>query len=463
MSTFVKKDFKAIYESKLVDVKTAVASIQDGDVVCTGGPANEPGTFLKNLTYLKELGRKNVTISHVSGQVRGEFADFYGDVDDVRGFPRKEGEYRKDFDYITDPSMKDTMTVNAVFFNRSFKKAMPKGVCRYMPYQVFVGTKPYDKGDVFVVTTTPVDEHGYVRMSCGAMGELPVMRSCKRIICEINPNYPYTFGDVAIPIEDVDMCFIGDGKMVIYPNIDVADVEKTIGQNVASLIPDGSTIQLGFGGIPNAVAYELTNKNDLGVHSEMFTENMAHLEEMGVITGKRKTINPNKMLATFAMGTQYLYDYINNNAKLELRSGEYVNDPAVIRQHDNMMSVNTCIELDLGGQICSESFGPVQYSGSGGAMNFAQGAYWSKGGKCIFALRSTAKKGEVSTIKPILTPGAVVTVPRVFINYVVTEYGIAELTNANMTERAERLIAIAHPKFRDELKAQAIEMGICAW
>ena len=169
------------------------------------------------------------------------------------------------------------------------------------------------------------------------------------------------------------------------------------------------------------------------------------------------------MLATFAMGTQYLYDYINNNAKLELRSGEYVNDPAVIRQHDNMMSVNTCIELDLGGQICSESFGPVQYSGSGGAMNFAQGAYWSKGGKCIFALRSTAKKGEVSTIKPILTPGAVVTVPRVFINYVVTEYGIAELTNANMTERAERLIAIAHPKFRDELKAQAIEMGICAW
>ena len=423
---------------KLITPQEAVRRIQDNEIIGCAGPSNLPVAFLTQLHRLKEYGTRNVTIFHASGQVRGEYQ------------------------YLTDPEMKGHLRICATFYNKLASSVQHQGIYTHVPYQAYCATKPYPI-DSFVTTCTPPDKNGYVRMSLGALGEGPIWRSAKKIYCEINPNYPRTEGDVAIPVEDVDCFFEGPGTMVLYPEVELTEIELRIGRYVASLVEDGSTIQLGIGGIPNAVANEFYNKNDLGVHTEMITTNMARLAQAGVITGKRKSIDRGKIVGAFAMGSQLLYDFIDQNPGVSIRSGNYVANPFIIAQNDRMCSVNTAIQVDLAGQVCSESFGPVQYSGVGGAMNFAQGAHYARDGKAIIALKSTARGGTVSTIQPILSPGAIVSIPRTLVDYVVTEYGIAALTNASMQERVERLIRIAHPDFRDQLRQKALELNITAW
>jgi acyl-CoA hydrolase len=237
-------------------------------------------------------------------------------------------------------------------------------------------------------------------------------------------------------------------------------VEEAIGRYIADLIEDGSTIQLGIGGIPNAIACFLTDKHDLGVHTEMFTDGMVDLFEAGVVTGKKKTLLPGKMVGAFALGSQRLYDFIDNNLAVEVHRGSFTNDPYVIGQNYKMVSINTALQVDLLGQVCSQSIGSVHFSGTGGQLDTHRGAQRSPGGRGIIALRSTARKGTLSTIVPQLSLGAEVTVPSQDIDTVVTEFGVAELRGRTLRERIDALVRISHPDFRPWLKEEAERLGI---
>jgi acyl-CoA hydrolase len=280
------------------------------------------------------------------------------------------------------------------------------------------------------------------------------------VVLEINENLPWTLGDTQIHISEADYLVENHMPLVELPAIEPSEVEDAIGHYIADLIEDGSTIQLGIGGIPNAIAMSLFDKKDLGVHTEMFTDGMVDLFEAGVITGKYKTLWPNKLVGTFALGTQKLYDFIDNNIAVEFQQGKVTNDPYVIAKNYKMVSINTALQVDLLGQVCSQSLGSYHFSGTGGQLDTHRGAQMSEGGRGIIALRSTAKKGEISTIVPQLSRGAEVTVPSQDVDTIVTEHGVAELRGRNVKERAEALINIAHPDFRAELREEVERLGI---
>ena len=287
------------------------------------------------------------------------------------------------------------------------------------------------------------------------------------VILEINPNMPYTLGDVQLHVRDIDYMIKVDYQPPVMPDAPFSEKDAVIGKYIADMVPDGSCIQLGIGGIPNAVAEALKTKNDLGVHTEMLTTGMMKLAKMGVITGKYKQINKGKMVAAFAMGEPELYEFMDYNPSIAIMDGAWVNDPYVMAQNDNQVSINTTIEVDLTGQCASESLGSRQFSGTGGQADTAIGAQMSKNGKSIIALYSTAmvkdkdgNRHEVSKIVPQLMAGATVSLSRNDVDRVVTEYGVAELRGTDIRERVERLIAIAHPKFREELHDDAVRVGI---
>ena len=278
---------------------------------------------------------------------------------------------------------------------------------------------------------------------------------------------PYTLGDVQLHVRDIDYMIKVDYQPPVMPDAPFSEKDAVIGKYIADMVPDGSCIQLGIGGIPNAVAEALKTKNDLGVHTEMLTTGMMKLAKMGVITGKYKQINKGKMVAAFAMGEPELYEFMDYNPSIAIMDGAWVNDPYVIAQNDNQVSINTTIEVDLTGQCASESLGSRQFSGTGGQADTAIGAQMSKNGKSIIALYSTAmvkdkdgNRHEVSKIVPQLMAGATVSLSRNDVDRVVTEYGVAELRGTDIRERVERLIAIAHPKFREELHDDAVRVGI---
>jgi len=278
---------------------------------------------------------------------------------------------------------------------------------------------------------------------------------------------PYTLGDVQLHVRDIDYMVKVDYQPPVMPDAPFSEKDAVIGKYIADMVPDGSCIQLGIGGIPNAVAEALKTKNDLGVHTEMLTTGMMKLAKMGVITGKYKQINKGKMVAAFAMGEPELYEFMDYNPSIAIMDGAWVNDPYVIAQNDNQISINTTIEVDLTGQCASESLGSRQFSGTGGQADTAIGAQMSKNGKSIIALYSTAmvkdkdgNRHEVSKIVPQLMAGATVSLSRNDVDRVVTEYGVAELRGTDLRERVERLIAIAHPKFREELHDDAVRVGI---
>jgi acyl-CoA hydrolase len=299
---------------------------------------------------------------------------------------------------------------------------------------------------------------------------MAMIKKAKIVILEINPNAPRTFGDVQLHVDEVDYLVEVD-----YPMPEIADAEPNekdmaIGKLIADMIQDGDCIQLGIGGIPNAVAASLYGKKNLGVHTEMLTTGMVKLAKAGVINGKCKQIGTGKMVAAFAMGTKELYDYIDDNPSVEILDGAYVNDPYTIMQNDNQVSINTTIEVDITGQCCSESIGSIQFSGTGGQSDTAVGAQKSRNGRSIIALYSTAmvkdpKTGErVETSKIVcqLKAGAAVSLSRNDVDYLVTEYGCVSLRGTSIAERAERIISVAHPAFRDQIRAEALAIGIIA-
>jgi acyl-CoA hydrolase len=303
------------------------------------------------------------------------------------------------------------------------------------------------------------DATGFFNLGLSNVYEGEVIEAADIVVLEVNKKIPFLHGDTQVHISQADMLVEFDADPPSIPVLDPGPTEKEIAAHIARLVGDGTTLQIGIGGIPNAVAALLSDKKDLGVHTEMFTESMIDLFESGAITNRKKSLWPNKFVFTFALGSPRMYRWLDDNpAVLELR-GNYVNDPYVIAQNDNMVSINTAITVDLTGQVCSESLGPVQYSGTGGQLDTHRGAQKSRNGKGIIALRSTAKKGTISTIVPMLPMGSAVTVPRQDLDWVATEFGAVRLLGRTVSERARALISIAHPDFRAELTAEAEKLG----
>jgi 4-hydroxybutyrate CoA-transferase len=305
--------------------------------------------------------------------------------------------------------------------------------------------------DVAMIQVSKPDKHGYCSYGLSNDYTKTAAEAAKIVIAEVNEKMPRTMGDNFIHVSDIDYIVETDYEITQLNPPKISEVERSIGENCAKLVEDGSTLQLGIGAIPDAVLLFLKDKKDLGIHSEMFSDGVVELYEAGVINNSKKSIHKGKMIVTFLMGTKKLYDFVDNNPSVELYPVDYVNNPCVVAQNYKMVSINSCIEVDLMGQISSESIGTRQFSGTGGQVDYVRGASMAKGGKSIIAMPSTAKGGKTSRIVPLLTSGSAITTSRNDVQYVVTEFGIADLRGKTLKQRAQELIKIAHPDFHKEL------------
>lgn len=354
-----------------------------------------------------------------------------------------------------DAKMKGHFETVTSFVTKPGLKGMQEGLIEFIPCYLrqvpLLFSEGYYPVDVAVVQLSPPNDEGYCSYGVANDYTKPAADNAKIVIGEVNDQTPFTYGDNYIHVTDLDYIIECSYPLVETPSPEATEVEFAIARHCASLIKDGDTLQLGIGGLPNAVLASLKDRKDLGIHTELFTEGIIDLVNEGVITGKRKTLHPNKIIATFIMGTKRVFDFVHNNPLLELHPVDYVNDPYVIGKNDNMVSINSSLEVDLMGQVNSESIGLNQYSGPGGQMDYVQGVRLSKGGKSIIAIASTAARGKVSRIVPFLSHGAAVTTSRNDVDYVITEYGIAHLRGASLRKRAQMLIGLAHPDFREGL------------
>ena len=364
-------------------------------------------------------------------------------------------------DYVA-PEMAGHLRVNTLFISDNVRAAVNEGRADFTP--VFLSEVPrlFKSGllalDVALVHVSPPDEHGFCSFGIEVGMTKPTAQSAKAVIAEMNPRMPRTLGDSFIHLSKLDLVVPVDYPL---PEIRMGNTSETIqriADHVAGLIPDGATLQTGIGAIPDAVLSRLGNHKDLGIHTELFSDGIIDLIARGVITGERKTLHPGKVIAGFVLGTQRLYDFIHDNPVIELHPQDYVNDPFVIAQNVRMVAINSAIEVDLTGQVCADSIGPRLYSGVGGQLDFIYGASRSQGGVPVIALPSTALGGRASRIVGTLKPGSGVTTSRNHIRFVVTEHGVADLYGKTVRERARALIAIADPRFRDDLERSARDL-----
>ena len=419
------------YQAKLVSVQDVLDSLKDGDVIGTSQCANEPTAIFDQMHTMHNTGRHFKIFAPMCFRTH---------------------------EFMSNPIYRETFDMDITFLMGPTRAASAKGLFNYYPGDLHNGAGRWIQANgcnVFIAACTEMDKHGYFQIPLCLIHERAFLEAADRVILEVNPNLPHVFGDTAVHIRAVDMVVEAATPVPILPRSTPSERDQVIGQYVASLIHDGDCIQLGIGGIPDAAAMALMDKHDLGVHSEMLTNSMVDLVEAGAITGKRKTYYNGQMVGTFAYGDERLYDMLDYNPAVALLRGETVNNPAIVAKNDNFVSVNSCLAVDLTGQVCSESIGPRQYSGSGGQMDMAYGAAHSKGGRNIIAVASTKKGGTISSINVSLDAGSVVTLGRNELDYVVTEYGIAQIRGKSVRQRVENLIAIAHPDFRAELRKQA--------
>ena len=357
------------------------------------------------------------------------------------------------------PDMVGHFLHKALFIGPNARKAVNEGRAEFIP--VFLSDIPvlieqnYLPLDAVLCNVTPPDEHGFCSLGTSVDAMLSAVRHAKSVIVQFNKSMPRTLGDSFIHIDRIDFAVEVDQPPYDYSSGEPDAVESKIGEFVADLVADEATLQMGIGAIPSAVGRKLYDKKDLGVHTEMFTDILVDLVERGVVTCARKEINCGKIVTAIMMGTQRLYKFVDNNPMVEMRPVDYTNDTSVIRRFKRMTAINSAIEVDLTGQVCADSIGHRMYSGVGGQMDFMRGAALAQEGRAIIALPSTAAGGTVSRITASLKEGAGVTTTRSHVRTVVTEYGVAELFGQSLRERAKRLIAIAHPDFRDELTSYA--------
>ncbi|WCO01063.1 acetyl-CoA hydrolase/transferase family protein [Psychroserpens ponticola] len=418
---------------KAVSAEDALKVVKSNDKIYIQAAAAVPSVLVKALADRHEELR-NVTICQLHTE---------GDA------PYANPEYAKSFH------------VNSFFIGRNVRHTLKAGNGSYTP--VFLSEVPLlfkrnivDLKVVLIHVSVP-DQHGYCSLGVSVEATLAAIDNADHVIAQINTQMPRTFGDGIIHITEIDAFVECDEPLPSHPVSEPTAVETKIGDYVANLIEDRSTLQMGIGNIPNAVLSRLHNHKDLGLHTEMFSDGVIDLILKDVINGNYKGVNPGRALATFLMGSQRLYDYVNDNPFVEMRSSDYVNDVSVIKQNPRMVAINSAIEVDLTGQVCADSIGSKMYSGVGGQMDFIRGASLSEGGKAIIALPSITKKG-ISRIVPALKMGAGVVTTRAHIHYVVTEYGVANLYGKTIQERVKALVEIAHPNHRAELDQAYFEM-----
>ena len=418
---------RSSFEKKFVSAELALKLVKSGDRVVLGHACSEPAALVEALVA-RAPDLRNVEIVHMVAMGPAKFAQ---------------------------PGMERSFRFNGFFLGAPTRKAVEDGRGSYTPCFFSEVPRLFKRGilpvDVMLLQVTPPDEQGFCSYGLSGDYTQAATEAARIVIAQMNSNLPHT-GGIKIHVDALTCIVKCDAPIVELPPPEITDVELRIGEHIASLVPDGATLQLGIGGIPAAALVSLTKKKDLGIHSEMFSDGVVDLAEAGVITNRKKTINRGKFIVTFLMGTSKLYRFVHNNPAVELHPVDYVNDPCVIGQHENMVSINSAIQVDLAGEVNAEMIGRVQFSGVGGQVDFVRGAGRSMGGKSIIALPSTAAGGKISRIVHDLDPGACVTTSRNDVHYVITEFGIADLRGKTMEQRAEALIAIAHPDFREMLR-----------
>jgi len=355
------------------------------------------------------------------------------------------------------PDMAGHFRHNAVFIGANVREAINDGRADYTPIYLSEIEELFESGamplDVALIEVSPPDSHGFCSFGVGVDTTLTAAKVARYVVAQVNDQMPRTYGDSFIHVGELDAVVESSRPLCALKHPEPSDLQIAIARHVAGLIEDGSVLQTGIGGIPDAVLPLLMDRRDLGVHSELVSDGAIPLIEAGVINGARKNFKPRKIILGFVLGTKRMFDFVDNNPIFEFHPTAYTNDPLFIARNDNMVAINSALQVDLTGQVCSDSIGTHFYSGIGGQVDFLRGASRSKGGKPIIALPSTAKNGAISRISPMLDPGAGVVTSRGLIRYVVTEYGVAYLHGKSIRERAKALIEIAHPKFREELYA----------
>ncbi len=424
-------NWKTEYAERLCTADEAVAHIKSGDRVVVAHACGEPVILTDAMVANAErLGYQDVEVTHMVAMGRTGYCA---------------------------PEMAKHFRHNGLFLGGSTRAAVAEGRGDFTPVffseapELFRTTLPVD---VILLQVSEPDDHGYCSYGVSCDYTKPAAECAKLRIAQINKNMPRVMGDNFIHISELDYIVAEDTPLIQLAPPKIGEVQRKIGENIASLVNDGDCLQLGIGAIPDAVLLFLKDKKNLGIHSEMFSDGVVELLEAGVVTNACKQVERGKCVATFLMGTDRLYNYVNDNPMVVLKSVDWVNDPRVICQNDNVVSINSCVEVDLMGQVCSESVGLKQISGVGGQVDFVRGANMSKGGRTIMAMPATAAKGSVSRIVPFIAEGAAVTTSHCDVNYVVTEYGIAQLHGRSLKDRAKQLIAIAAPQFRETLEEE---------
>ncbi|TVT76197.1 MAG: acetyl-CoA hydrolase/transferase family protein [Denitromonas halophila] len=419
------------YTQKTCTAAEAIALVRDGDTIIVPTGVGEPPALLTALSDQRR-SLNGVVVSQI--------------------LPLRK------FDYFDETTL-DHVRHSAYFFGGASRPGGQAGWIDFVPAYFSELPQLIERGltpsDVVFSLASPMDEHGYFSLALAPDYTMAAIKKARVIVLEVNPNVPFAFGDCHVHISQVSALVESQDALLEVGLPEIGPVQEAIGKYVADLIDDGSTLQIGYGGIPDAVVMQLKHKRDLGIHTEMIGDGILTLLEAGAVTNRKKTFMPGKMVATFGLGSQMLYRFMHRNPALEMHPVEFTNDPYIAARNDQLVAINATMQIDMLGQCGSESLGSLPYSGTGGQVDFVRAANRSRDGKAFIVLPSTAKGGSISRIVPTLTPGTHVTTSKNDINYVVTEYGVAQLRGKSAHQRCEALINIAHPDFRSELRDQA--------
>ncbi len=421
------------YKDKIITDEEAVNYVKSNNIIFLSGNAATPRNIIEKLAARKDE-LENVQVNHLL--MMGE-------------------------DPLSAPGMENHFRHNSLFIGPADRAAVNEGRSDYVPVFLFEVPSVFMKRiiplDIAYIHVSPPDDHGFMSYGVECVASKAAADSATFVIAQVNEKMPRSLGDSFIHVSRVNKIVEYNETIPVLDKKGFTDVEKKIGEYIADLVEDGATMQMGIGGIPDAVLAALEGKKDLGIHTEMVSDGVIEGIEKGFITNRLKTLHPGKVIATFILGSERLYNFVDNNPYFEIHPCDYTNNPFIVSQNEKMVAINSAIEVDITGQVCADSIGTRIYSGFGGQVDFIRGAAYSKGGKPIIALPSSTRDGKVSKITPQLKPGAGVVTTRADVHYVVTEYGVAYLHGKNLRQRGHELVNIAHPDFRDQLLHYAKE------
>jgi len=420
------------YQLNNVSLEEAASKVKSGDRVFIQGAAMTPYKLINGLVSRYEsLNDVEIIHLHTEGQAA-----------------------------YTEKPYSQAFKMNSVFVGPNVRKSVKEGHGDYIPIFLSEIHLLFRRSilplDVAFIQVSPPDSHGYCSLGTSIDITIPAIQTAKLVIAQVNPQVPRTHGDGFIHVSELDFAIEEDAPIYGHDLPVASEIENKIGANIASLVEDGATLQMGIGAIPNAALQNLGNHKNLGIHTEMFSDGILPLVESGVINGSQKEVKTGKIVTCFAVGSQKLYDFMDDNPLVHMKEAAYTNDTAIIRRNPKVTAINSAIEIDLTGQVCADTIGQMQFSGVGGQMDFIRGASLSEGGKAIIAMPSVTKKG-ISKITPFLKEGAGVTTTRAHVHYIVTEYGVVDLYGNNLKQRAKALISIAHPDHRESLEKAAFK------